>query len=347
MKTVAIKDKKYCELIEKPMPKIDGNYVLLKVHVAPMCNEHIAYQHSVYLERNRPDSLGHEMAGEVVQVGPNASVKIGQRVVALCGFPCGECLPCIQGYYAHCAANQDPRSKCNSESGECSFAQYAIKADWMLVPIPENMSYEHASMACCGLGPTFGAMERMRVDAFSTVLITGLGPVGLGGIITAKFRGATVIGVAGTPYRANLAKKLGCDYVLDASQANLNEKIAELTDDRGVDFALECSGQPHYQRLVLDTVGRLGSVCFLSEPGEIVINIDNILIQKGVTLLGSLDINRKGVDRLLKMIKAIPEQLNTFITHRFSLEEITKAFELQVSRECGKIIIYPWSDRSA
>lgn len=343
MKTIGILGKKSCTLIDKPMPNVTDNYVLLKVHVAPMCNEHVAYEHNIYLERNREDSLGHEMAGEIVGVGPNAKAKIGQRVVALCGFPCGECIPCQQGHYAHCSNNQDPRLKCESESGECGFAQYAIKPDWMVVQIPDGLSYEHASMACCGLGPTFGAMQKIGVNTSSTVLITGLGPVGLGGIINAKYRGATVIGIAGTPYRADLARKLGCDYVINASEDNLNERIKKLTNGIGVQFALECSGQPHYQRLVVDNIARLGTVCFLSEPGELNIHIDNDLVQKGVKLMGSLDINRNDADKLLHMIQNIPETLDIFITHRFPLESISQAFDLQLSKECGKILLYPWA----
>ena len=158
MKTVQITGPRQCRLIDKPVPSIDRDYVLLKVHVAPMCNEYVAYHDGIYLERNRPDSLGHEMAGEVVTAPPGAAVRPGDRVVALCGYPCGRCQPCRLGYYAHCAGTDDPREVCGGTSGECGFAQYAVKPDRMLVPIPDDLSYEHASLACCGLGPTFGAV---------------------------------------------------------------------------------------------------------------------------------------------------------------------------------------------
>lgn len=342
MKTVQITGRRACRLIEKPMPSIRDGYAMLKVHVAPMCNEYLAYERSLFLERNRPDSLGHEMAGEVVAAPAGSPVREGDRVVALCGFPCGRCGPCLRGYYAHCARTQDPRAVCGSPSGECGFAQYAIKPDWMLVPIPPSMPYEHAAMACCGLGPTFGAMERMGVDAFSTVLITGLGAVGLGGVINARFRGAKVIAVARTPYRARLAVDLGCDAVLDPSAGDAVEAVRDLTDGHGVDAALECSGQPDYQRIALDGVGRLGTVAFLAEPGEIALHVNDDLVQRGVTLLGSLDFNRLDAPRLLRMIAAVPERIEAFITHRYPLAQIGEAFERQIARECGKIVLHPW-----
>lgn len=342
MSAVAITGRRKCRLIAKPMPSIRRNYALLKVWVAPMCNEYLAYQNLEFLERNRPDSLGHEMAGEVIDASASSPVVAGTRVVALCGYPCGRCDPCQRGYYAHCGHTEDPRQVCASDSGDCGFAQYAIKPDWILVPIPDSLSYEQASMAGCGLGPTFGAMQRMGVDAFCTVLITGLGPVGLGGVINGKFRGATVIGVVRSPYRARLAKRLGCDVVLDPREDNVTEAVNDLTGGRGVDFALECSGQPEYQRLVIDCAARLRKIAFLAEPGEVRVHVDRDLVQKGATLLGSLDINRRDTSRLLQMIQAIPETIDAYVTHRYRLHQADAAFERQISRECGKVLLYPW-----
>ena len=344
MKTVHVLDRRRVELIDKPMPTTAANYAMLKVHVAPMCNEYLAYRDLTWLERNRPDSLGHELAGEVIDAPAGSMVRPGDRVVALCGFPCGRCRTCRQGYYAHCAQTDDPRRLTGSPSGECGFAQYAIKPDWMLAPIPDSMSYDNASMACCGLGPTFGAIQRIGLDVFDTVLITGLGPVGLGGVINAKYRGATVVGVVRSHYRAQLAKDLGCDVVLNPTQDDVPAAIRELTEGRGVEAALECSGQPDYQRLAVDSVGRMGSVAFISEPGDLRVNVDRDLIQRGVTLLGTLDINRHDVDLLLRMIADIPGQIGRFVTHEFPLSGIQEAFELQIARDCGKILLHPWQD---
>jgi threonine dehydrogenase-like Zn-dependent dehydrogenase len=343
MKTVRISGRRQVELIDKPMPTIGRDYVLLKVHVAPMCNEYLAYRDLVYLERNRPDSLGHEMAGEVLIAPESAPVKAGDRVVALCGYPCGHCDPCLDGYYAHCISTDDPAQVCGSESGECGFAQYAIKPAWMLVRIPDTMSYEHASMACCGLGPTFGAMQRMRAGAGDTILLTGLGAVGLGGVINARFRGARTIAVVRSAYRADLARRLGADIVLDPGNGNVTEAVRELTGGRGVDFAIECSGQSEYQQLAVKSLSHLGTAAFLAEPGSVLVEVERDLVAKGATLLGSLDINRRDADRLLGMIARIPDQLDTYITHRFAMADLATAFELQAARECGKVLLYPWA----
>jgi L-iditol 2-dehydrogenase len=340
MRSVEITGLRSVRIVERPIPRVGGRYALVKVLAAPMCNEYVAYTDGVYLERNRPDSLGHEFAGEVMAAPDGSSVQPGDRVVALCGFPCGRCAVCRRGYYAHCAQTENPHQVCGSESGDCSFAQYALKADWMLEPIPDDVSLEHASMACCGLGPTFGAMERLGVTAGSTILITGLGAVGLGGIVNAKVRGARVIGVVRTPYRADLAKRLGCDIVVGPDQ----RAVREATDGRGADHVLECSGQPRYQRLAIDSVARLGSVAFLAEPGRIDLRVDEDLVQRGVSLLGTLDINRNDARRLLEVIRSLPGRLDTYITHRLPLSRIGAAFEAQAMYQTGKVLLRPWAD---
>lgn len=344
MNVVALSGRRQVGLIRKPVSRIRGQYVLVKVLVAPMCNEHHAYANWDFRDRNRPDSLGHEAAGEVVAVGPGSRFVPGDRVVALSGYPCGRCVVCLSGRYAHCPMPANPLAECDSPSGECCFAQYTIKPDWLLVPIPDGMSYEHASMACCGLGATYTAMENMGVGPADTVLVTGLGQVGLGAVLNGVARGARVIAAARNRYRADLAKQLGAEVVVDPDGGRGAAAIRGLTGGLGVDCVIECTAAPMYQRLALDAVRRLGKVSFLGESGELTIHVDRDLIQKGVTLVGSLDLYLPHAPGLMTVIERHQEQIDRFITHRLPLERIGEAWELQLQGITGKIILYPWRD---
>ena len=84
----------------------------------------------------------------------------------------------LGGAYIHCQNGVNPLDMCGCEAGTSTCAQYCIEQDWLLLPIPAGVSYDHAGMACCGIGPTFGAMQTIGVGAFETVLVTGAGPVG-------------------------------------------------------------------------------------------------------------------------------------------------------------------------
>ena len=91
-------------------------------------------------------------------------------------YPCGRCNLCVSGDYIHCEDGHNYKEFTGREHGASTMAQYILKPSWILSKIPDDVSYEHASLACCALGPSFNAFEKMNVNSFDTVLITGIGP---------------------------------------------------------------------------------------------------------------------------------------------------------------------------
>ncbi len=337
MNVVAITGQSACELVQRPMPRAGADFAVVKVLVAPMCTEFKAYSAG-----SNTDRLGHEAGGEVVEVAQPGRVKVGDRVVVMPQYPCGVCRLCLNGEYIHCRNLVNPLAITGSEAGTATYAQYLLKQDWLLAPVPPEVSLEHASLACCGLGPTFGAMETLRVDAHDTVLITGLGPVGLGGVINGACRGARVIGVESNPYRARLAKELGADVVVNPEHPDAVRHILDLTDGEGVDAAIDCSGIATGQRLAIDATRRRGKIAFVGEAGDLTVNVSNDLIRKGLTLVGQWHYNRGLVPAMMRMIGDLGPKLDRFITHSFPMSEVQDAFELQLTGQCGKVLLRPW-----
>ena len=246
MKAVRISGERQAELIDLPDLEAKGEYMVVKIHATPMCTEYKAYRAGHLWQ-----GIGHEAAGEVVEVAQPGKVKVGDRVAVMPQLPCGRCALCLKGEYIHCQYLENLTEATGYEGGNGTCAQYVLKQDWLLLPLPDGMSYEHAGMACCGLGPTFGAMQLMQVDAFDTVLVTGLGPVGLGAVVNAVYRAARVIGVEGQPFRANLAQELGAETVIDPAEEGALEQLMELTDGLGIDKAIDCCGAPRRSACVL------------------------------------------------------------------------------------------------
>lgn len=337
MKVAAITGKRQAELIDVPDPRPAEDFALVKIHVAPMCTEYKAYRRG-----HETHGLGHEAAGEVVEVAQPGKVKVGDRVVVMPQYPCGRCALCLAGDYIHCQQCVDPHAICGGETGTATFAQYVVKQDWLLLPIPEGMSYEHASMACCGLGPAFSAMQRMGVGAFDTVLITGMGPVGLGAVVNAVFRGARVIAVEGHPYRAKLARELGAAAALDPADDGAVQQVLDLTDGLGADKAVDCAGAPEAQRLLIDAVRRRGDVAFVGQAGDLTIGVSRDMTRKGITLHGVWHWNLCDAPLMMRMIRACGELLDRQITHTFPLARVRDAWELQLTGECGKVLLQPW-----
>ena len=339
MKRVAVLGQERAGVETAQAPEAIANWAVIKVHVAPMCTEYKAFaagsSQAVY---------GHEAAGEVVEVAQPGRVQVGDRVVAMPMNACGKCSLCLDGDYIHCIDGYDFAAVHGGMDGLGTMAQYLLKQDWMLLPIPDGMSYEHAAMACCGLGPTFGAMQTMSVDRHDTVLITGLGPVGLGGVINAKYRGARVIAVDSITYRADLARELGADAVVNPLDEDALRQIrAHTPAGRGVDKAVDCSGVVAAHRLCIDAARRKGQVAFVGEcSDDTPIQISNDMIRKGLTLAGSWHFNLADSPRMMRMIGDVGEQLDKLITHRFPLADIQSAWETQLSGQCGKVILQPW-----
>ena len=98
-------------------------------------------------------------------------------------------------------------------------------------------------MAIDGIGASFGAFQAIEIGAGDILLITGLGPVGLGAVVNARFREARVIGVEPVPWRRERALQMGAEAVFDPGEPDLVEKIRGLTGGKGVTCALDCSGK--------------------------------------------------------------------------------------------------------
>ncbi len=339
MKQAAVTGVERAGVASLETPRARGNWVLIKVLAAPMCTEFKAFAAG-----DNPPVIGHEAAGEVVAVAQPGRVAVGDRVAVMPMNPCGKCALCLDGDYIHCQDSADFAALHGSLAGMSTMAQYLLKEDWMLLPIPDGMSIDHGAMACCGLGPTFGAMQAMNVDRHDSLLITGLGPVGLGGVINGRYRGATVIGVDSNRYRAQLALELGAAAVINPLEDDALEQILALTErGRGVDRAIDCSGVVAAHRLCIDATRRRGLVAFVGECGEDTpLRISQDMIRKGLRLFGSWHFNMADAPRMMTMISQVGAELDKLITHRYPLSEIQEAWATQLSGQCGKVILQPW-----
>lgn len=334
MKTVKIIGKKKAGLEEVKDFTPKGDLVVVKILSAPMCNEYHAFENG-----NEGISFGHEAAGEVVAVDKATTVKVGDRVLVHPQTPCGKCNLCLEGDFIHCENTRDYLNESGNETDTGTMAQYMLKSEHSLNIIPDTLSYDHASMGLCGLGPTFGSMQLMNVNSFDTVLISGLGPVGLGGVVNARYRGAKVIGIDANPYRMNLARELGAFAVIDPVTENVAERVHELTGGLGADKAIETSGVGAAKPVLVDSVRSKGSIALVGWDG--IVDASEI-IRKGLVIYGAWHYNKQDTHKLFQLIGDIPEQLDRLLTHTFPMREIQAAWELQCSGLCGKVILHPW-----
>jgi L-iditol 2-dehydrogenase len=196
-------------------------------------------------------------------------------------------------------------------------------------------------MACCGLGPALQAATTLDVCAGDHVLVTGLGPIGLGAVICCAAKGAHVIGVSRNEYRRTLATELGALTTIDAAEPDVARRIKDLTNNVGVDKVIECSGDEIHLQLATTCVKRKGKIAFIGESSRFTLDLSKDLLRKGLTLFGIWHWNLNNYDLMIDTIRTSREKIHKLITHTFPLEQVEQAFQLQLTAECGKIILKP------
>lgn len=338
MRQVIISGERRAEVVDVPTPRPVQHWALVRIEITPMCTEYKLWQAG-----GQHRFLGHEAVGEVVEVAQPCRVKPGDRVVVMPLYPCGVCRYCVCGDYIHCQHTVDPAAFTGQEAGWATYAQYLLKPDWLLAPIPDGMPYERAALALCALGPTMGALERMAVGAFDTLLITGAGPVGLGGVVNGRYRGARVLVVEGHPWRAQRARDLGAEAVFDPADPDVLPQILAYTQSMGVDAAMDCAGVPAAQRLCIDAARRLGRVCFVGECSQdVALQASRDMIRKGLTVHGSWHYNLGLYPRILQVIRESPA-IARLVSHTFPMTQVQRAFEVCASHDCAKVLLQPWA----
>ncbi len=325
--------------LERPRPVAQDDWVLVRLLSVPLCNE---YQ--TYAKREPMSHIGHEAAGIVEDGAASLRFKTGDKVVVMPQLSCGTCPVCLSGEYIHCRQPRDSKALLGDNAADATLAPFMLKPDALLVKVPDDYNLDHAAMACCGLGPSFGAAERIGVRHDQTILVSGLGPVGLGAVINCVYRGAQVIGVDPQAFRRDLALELGATLVLDPESEGAQHEILDLTQGHGVHGAIECSGVVSAQSFCIQAAGIKGHIaCVGSSPGNASVGLGGEVLFKGLTIQGSWHYNRNVTQKLLRQIGEVGAQIDAMITHRFSLREVRTAWETQCTGLCGKVILQPWA----
>lgn len=335
MKNAAITGPRQCAVLEVPEPKAVPPFCLVEVAVTPMCTEFHQYKEGHSWWRD----LGHEAAGTILESPPGARLKPGQRVVVMPQNGCGSCPMCLSGDHCRCVTQLDPAATTGVETGRATYAQRMIQQEWLLLPLPDDISFRHGCMAGCGLGPAFAACQAMNVGPLDTVLVSGLGPVGLGAVVNAAVRGARVIGVEANPYRAALAKELGADAVVSPGDEDAAAQVLDLTQGRGADKSIECSSAEAAPAFAVACTRINGQFTSVGWGGPI---RAADIVRRGVAVRGVWHWNHlTDAEAMFWTIRKAGPLLDKLITHEFALDQVQDAWELQLTGECGKVLLMP------
>lgn len=338
------------DLVQLPDPVPGDREVLIAVRASSICGTDVhIWEWNEWAQsrvRRLPLTVGHEVSGEVIRVGPGVtSLQIGDHVSAETHIADGTCYQCRTGRMHICENVQ-----VLGVDRPGVFAEFAVLPElnaWKNDPTLDHALASIQEPLGNAVHCFFPEGDEESV-AGKSVLITGCGPIGLLGILLAKTLGAgTVIATEINPVRSALAKKMGADLVLDPTveKEQSAARIRGAAGGSGVDFSMEMSGHPASLRLVFDALRPGGRVSLLGLlDGDASLDFDNAIIFRGARVHGISGRRMFASWYTVKGLLREPsfrEKMASIITHRVPIGELPKAMELLRSSQAAKVSLEP------
>ncbi|MDQ1352552.1 MAG: L-iditol 2-dehydrogenase [Acidobacteriota bacterium] len=324
---------------EMPAPEIGPGEILVKVHASGICGSDVLEWYRI---KKAPKVLGHEIAGEIVEVGKGVDrYKKGDRVFVSHHIPCNTCYYCLKGYHTACetlhTTNFDPGG----------FAEYLraprLNVDRGVFVLPDEVSYEEATFVE-PLGCVLRGQRLVKFQPGDSVLILGAGISGLLHLATARALGAgRIMATDINEFRLKAAKDLGADAVWHATE-DIPALVRQANNNRPVDLAIVCTGALSAFKQALNSVDRGGTVlCFATtEPGVDIPVPMNEFWRNEIKLMPSYGNSPYDAMVAIELIRAKKIPLQQMITHRLPLEQIGLGFRLVAeAADSIKVIIEP------
>ncbi len=327
MKSMVLRDFGQSMILEeRPMPEPKGSEVLLKVRAAGVCGTDLKIVRGKNRRAKLPRVLGHEFAGEVVALGPRVRHrKGGDRGVVCFYITCGQCEYCLTARENLCAHRQG----FFGFDRDGGFGEYVAVPEANLIPIPESVSYEEASILSDAVATSWHAV-RTKADLRpgQTAVIVGLGGLGLHAVQAVRACGGIAIAVDSVAAKLEAAKENGAQYLVDASQGDFAKEVMKITGGKGADAAVEFRGHPETLEpcaACLKPGGILVMVAYY-EPGK-PLGIEQRLIQgPEVRVTGTRGNTRQELAEVVQLVAM--KELRPIISKRMGLEQVNEAIDL-------------------
>lgn len=283
MKAVQITGPSEMRVIEMEKPVVAPGQILVKIEYVGFCGSDL----NTYLGRNPMVKLpvvpGHEVGAVIEEIGegvPEGLFAKGMSVTLNPYTNCGKCASCRNGRVNACEHNETLGVQRNGV-----MCEYAVMPWQKVIPAPSMSSRDCALIEPMSVG--FHAVSRGQVVDNERVMVIGCGMIGMGAIIRASLRGATVIAVDLDDEKLELARKVGAAYVINSKTENVHERMLQLTDGLGADVVIEAVGSPATYVTAVDEVGFTGRVVCIGYAKSPVEFQTKLFVQKELDIRGS------------------------------------------------------------
>jgi threonine dehydrogenase-like Zn-dependent dehydrogenase len=364
------------EIKEYPLPEPAAGCVLVKMELSGICgtDKHTFQGYTTQYGGRKlefPIIQGHENVGTVAAIGGNGNysdfegipLRVGDRVVVGANVCCGECYYCRHDFPYYCCENMtDYGNNLSAKNpphlfGGWSQYMYIVPGSF-LVKVPDELPSEIAVLTEI-FAVSVGLDRAKQMSAFpnesfrfdDTVVVLGVGPLGMCFLMKARMLGAgTIIAVDLSDYRLNFAKRLGADHVMNVAKHSKQERlqiVKDLTNGRGADMVIECAGVPQAVPEALEML-RIGGLLVeagnFSDLGEVSFSPHRHLCAKNARILGvggeEPAAYGPSMRQMARYMKKYP--LQEFVTHRFGLRDVEAAMQKSIEPGSMKVFLQPW-----
>ncbi len=337
---------------EVPRPTAGPGEAVIRVTLTTICGTDVHILKGEYPVE--PGTIvGHEPVGIIEELGAGVTgYELGDRVLVGAITPCGQCHACLSGKLSQCGHGTGYEAIGGWRFGNTI---NGAQAEYLLVPyaqanlakIPESLTDEQVVLLADIASTGFSGAESGKVRIGDTVVVFAQGPIGLCATAGAKLMGASrVIGVEGDPARAETARRMGADIVLDPNSTDIVEEVRRLTNGIGADVAIEALGLQATFENALRCVRPGGTVSSLGVySGKLQVPYEAFAAGLGDhTIVTTLcPGGKERMERLMRMVASGRFDPTPLITHRFTLDRIVEAYDLFSNRHDGvlKVAIRP------
>lgn len=324
------------EYTDVPEPQLAPGRVIIEVAYSGICGTDI----HVYWDRFRnypPVILGHEFSGIVAEVGDGVrAVRPGDRVTVLpsSAVVCGTCSYCVRGYYMFCPVRRGMGHGVNG-----SFTRYVSVREDQVYKLPESLSLRDAAVTEAFASAANAIEELTDFHPGEVVLLSGPGPIGLLSLMLLVAHGCRVLvaGAEGDGVRLELARRLGADVVMNASE--VADAVARETDGRGVDAVVEASGSPDSVAACLKALRPLGTYVQVGIAGrEFSVPFD-LVLYKQARVFGSLGHSLHTWQRVMRILQQGRIDIGRVVSHELPLSCWREGFDLCESKQGIKVML--------
>lgn len=336
-------------LVETERPAVAEDELLIRVRRVGICGTDIEMLDGTmpYFRlgwTQYPVVLGHEWSGTVAETGSAVEgFAAGDRITGDVSIGCGRCEACLKGYYNLCDIKQEV-GLCRGKDG--AFAQYLAMPARHCYILPEEVSLDQGALVEPA-ATVVKAIRKAGMEPGATVLVTGDGPIGLLAMQAALAYGAGWVALAGTQAaKLGLAEKLGADATVNVLEEDTVEAVMDRTRGRGVDLAIEASGNGEALNQCMGCVRQGGTVSVVGIYETPIERLDmGLAVVRDLSLVCSVA-SPNTFRQTLRLMAAGKLVVEPLVTHVLPLEEAGQAFHIQrqAPQERIKIHLEPPAD---